>query len=142
MVQMVPPDRPDLRAPLAQRARSGPLAPTALTVPPDRPDRLAQRARSAPQVRPGQLGPLERLGPLEPPAPQGRPALQGRATSSPESSGPTNLTVGAWLDGQVLQRSGSTAIGVYLTVSLSVFAFDAQAFDLSAMDVISTVTQA
>jgi hypothetical protein len=59
-----------------------------------------------------------------------------------ESSGPTNLTVGAWLDGQVLQRSGSTAIGVYLTVSLSVFAFDAQAFDLSAMDVISTVTQA
>jgi hypothetical protein len=53
---------------------------------------------------------------------------------------PTRLPVGA--EGTVPVVVGGVVVWTALSVSLSVFAFDAQAFDLSSMDVISTVTQA
>ena len=37
-----------------------------------------------------------------------------------ETSGPTTLTLGAVADGQVLQRSGSTVVGAWLALALSV----------------------
>lgn len=42
----------------------------------------------------------------------------GPATEIEESSGPTTLTVGAVADGQVLKRSGSTLIGVFIALPL------------------------
>lgn len=42
-----------------------------------------------------------------------------------ETSGPTTLTLGAVADGQVLQRSGSTVVGAWLAVALSVSQADA-----------------
>lgn len=42
-----------------------------------------------------------------------------------ETSGPTTLTLGAVADGQVLQRSGSTVVGAWLALALSVSQADA-----------------
>ncbi len=59
-----------------------------------------------------------------------------------ETAGPTLLTVGAVADGQYLQRSGTSIIGVFLSVALSVQDFDIQPVDYSNMDVISDVSVA
>ena len=42
-----------------------------------------------------------------------------------ETSGPTTLTLGAVADGQVLQRSGSTVVGAWIALALSVSQADA-----------------
>ena len=42
-----------------------------------------------------------------------------------ETGGPTTLTLGAVADGQVLQRSGSTVVGAWLALALSVSQADA-----------------
>lgn len=46
----------------------------------------------------------------------------GPATEIAETGGPTTLTVGAVADGQVLKRSGSTLIGVFVALPLAVSA--------------------
>ena len=52
-----------------------------------------------------------------------------------ETSGPTTLTLGAVADGQVLQRSGSTVVGAWLALALSVSQADA-AVDLEGLAVV------
>jgi hypothetical protein len=52
-----------------------------------------------------------------------------------ETSGPTTLTLGAVADGQVLQRSGSTVVGAWLALALSVSQGDA-AIDLEGLAVV------
>ena len=42
------------------------------------------------------------------------------ASAVRESAGPTTLTIGAVADGQILRRSGSTVVGAWLAVALSV----------------------
>ena len=52
-----------------------------------------------------------------------------------ETSGPTTLTLGAVADGQVLQRSGSTVVGAWLALALSVSQADA-AVNLEGLSVV------
>jgi hypothetical protein len=57
-------------------------------------------------------------GPPGPPGPQGDPGPQGPAGPSnviTESSGPTNLSVGAIADGEYLRRVGTTVVGASIT---------------------------
>jgi hypothetical protein len=70
------------------------------------------------QGDPGPPGPQGDPGPPGPPGPQGDPGPQGPAGPSnviTESSGPTDLTVGAIADGEYLRRVGTTVVGASIT---------------------------
>ena len=61
--------------------------------------------------------------------PAGATGAAGPSNQIDESSGPTSLTVGSILDGQILKRVGSTAVGVWLAVALTLVTDGGDALD-------------
>jgi hypothetical protein len=59
----------------------------------------------------------------------GGAASSGPATEIRESSGPTTLAVGAVANGQVLKRVGSTVVGAWVAVAMTLVSDGGEALD-------------